>query len=131
MQFRAIKPEAAPVQCSQNFANKGEQVDNCHNDDIDNSATAENMNAGTNQQTVISLDRFSDNDYITKAGLTDVFYCSERTIQRMVERFEIPPPSTVAGRKVWRAGKLKAWLAQADERVESEALAEAKRMRIL
>ena len=89
------------------------------------------MNAETSQQTVISLDRFSDNDYITKAGLTDVFDCSERTIQRMVERFEIPPPSTVAGRKVWRTGKLKAWLAQADDRAENEALKEARRLHIL
>ncbi len=81
--------------------------------------------------TVIELDRFSDGDYITKAGLTKVFDCSERTIQRMVERFEIPPPSTVAGRKVWRAGKLKAWLAQADDRTEAEAMREAKRLRVL
>lgn len=81
--------------------------------------------------TVIQLDRFSDGDYITKAGMTQVFDCSERTIQRMVERFEIPPPSTVAGRKVWRVGKLKAWLAQADDRTEAEAIREAKRLRVL
>lgn len=79
---------------------------------------------------VISLDRFSDNDYITKVGMTQIFRCSERTIQRMVERFELPPPSTMAGRKVWRAGKVKAWFAQADDRTEAEALKEAKRLRV-
>lgn len=91
--------------------------------------TITNDNA-TDAAIVISLDRFSDNDYITKVGMTQIFRCSERTIQRMVERFELPPPTTMAGRKVWRAGKVKAWLAQADDRIEAEALKEAKRLRV-
>lgn len=97
---------------------------------IDNSTDAGNMNDAVGTPTVISLDRFSDGDYITKAGMAEVFECSDRTIQRMVDRFEIPPPSTVAGRKVWRAGKVKAWLAQADDRAEAEALREVRRLKI-
>ena len=99
--------------------------------EIDNFAGPATIDRGNDAvATVICLDRFSDGDYITKAGMSEVFSCSERTIQRMVERFELPPPSTMAGRKVWRAGKVKAWLAQADDRTEAEALKEAKRLRI-
>lgn len=117
------------------FLIKGNPM-NYHNDDnapmtdIDNFADAGNMNGAAGTPTVISLDRFSDGDYITKTGMAEVFECSDRTIQRMVERFEIPPPATVAGRKVWRAGKLKAWLAQADDRAEAEALKEVRRLKI-
>lgn len=97
---------------------------------IDSPALAIGNDNAVDSAIVISLDRFSDNDYITKVGMTQIFRCSERTIQRMVERFELPPPSTMAGRKVWRAGKVKAWFAQADDRTEAKALKEAKMLRV-
>jgi len=59
---------------------------------------------------------------VTKRELCRSFGCSERTLQRMVERFEIPPPMTLAGRKVWIAGKVRAWIVEAADRKEAEAL---------
>lgn len=97
---------------------------------IDSSSATISNDDAVRIASVISLDRFADNDYITKTGMAQIFRCSERTIQHMVERFELPPPTTMAGRKVWRAGKVKAWLVQADDRIEAEALKEAKRLRV-
>ena len=71
---------------------------------------------------VMSLAQYADGDYITKAGLAETFGCTGRTIQRMVERLEIPPPMVLAGRKVWIVGKLRAWIHTAAERQEQEAL---------
>jgi hypothetical protein len=42
---------------------------------------------------------------ITKQELGKCLGCSDRTLQHMVERFEIPPPMTLGGRKVWIVGK--------------------------
>lgn len=80
--------------------------------------------------TVIGLGRYRDGDFITKKELGQALGCSERTLQRMVERFEIPPPMSLAGRKVWLVDKLKAWLSDAAERKESEAVREARRLKI-
>ena len=71
---------------------------------------------------VMSLVRYNEGDYITKVGLAEAFGCTERTLQRMVERLEIPPPMLLAGRKVWIVGKLRAWIRTAAERQEEEAL---------
>jgi predicted DNA-binding transcriptional regulator AlpA len=78
----------------------------------------------------ISLRGFADGDLITKRELGKCLGCSGRTIQRMVERFELPPPMGLAGRKVWLAGKIRAWLTAAAERREAEALQEARRLKI-
>lgn len=82
------------------------------------------------QPTAINLGGFADGDLITKRELGKCLACSERTLQRMVERFELPPPMPLAGRKVWVVGKLRAWFADAAERREAEALKEARRLRI-
>ncbi len=78
----------------------------------------------------ISLGGFADGDLITKRELCRCLDCSERTLQRMVERFEIPPPMTLGGRKVWIVGKVRAWFADAAERREAEAVKEARRLHV-
>jgi len=78
----------------------------------------------------ISLGRFNSEDFITKRELCGCFGCSERTLQRMVERYEIPPPTTLAGRKLWIVGKVRDWITEAANRKEAEALKEAKRFRV-
>ncbi len=80
--------------------------------------------------TVISLGRFADGDLITKQELALCLGCSDRTLQRMVERFEIPPPMTLGGRKVWIIGKIRAWFTDAAERRAAEALKEARRLHV-
>jgi predicted DNA-binding transcriptional regulator AlpA len=104
--------------------------------DIDFSPGGGNIQAGGSgavaaspATTTINLGEYGDGTYLTKPEMGRVFNCSDRTLQRMVERFEIPPPMTLGGRKVWIAGKVRAWLADAAERREAEALKEARRLR--
>ena len=51
-------------------------------------------------------------------------------MQRMVERFEIPPPIWLAGRRVWIVGNLREWIAKNVERSEAEAKEFARKMRV-
>ena len=81
--------------------------------------------------TTISLGGFADGDMITKPKQGKCLNCSDRALQRMVERFEIPPPTTLGGRKVWIVGKIRAWFTDAAERREAETLKETRRLRIL
>jgi predicted DNA-binding transcriptional regulator AlpA len=98
--------------------------------EVDNFPKTENMEAAETPATTMNLGRYADSDLITKRELCRAFAWSERTLQRMVERFELPPPMSLAGRKVWIVGKVKAWLADAAERRETEALKEARRLRV-
>ena len=92
--------------------------------------TDENLTKTLSPEIVMSLEKYNDGDYITKIGRSEAFGCTERTLQRMVERLEIPPPMLLAGRKVWIVGKVRAWLAEAAARKEAEALKEARRLRV-
>ncbi len=74
-----------------------------------------------------SLGEYKDSDLLTKVGMAQVFKCTFRTLQRMVERFEIPPPTPCAGRSVWSVGSLKAWVANQIATREAEALKLAKK----
>jgi len=78
----------------------------------------------------IDLGAFTDSDLITKRELSKCLDCSERTLQRMVERFELPPPMSLGSRKVWIVGKIRAWFTNAAERREAEAVREARRLRV-
>lgn len=77
---------------------------------------------------VLSLSGYGDNDYLTKTGMCRVFKCANRTVQRMVERYEIPPPTPLAGRHVWIVGRLREWISVVAEHREAEAMKEARRM---
>lgn len=79
---------------------------------------------------LISLGRYGNDDYLTKKELCAVFSCGPRTLQRMVDRFEIPPPVWFAGRNTWIVGNLRAWIAEAAKRKEAGALRVAKKMRV-
>lgn len=80
---------------------------------------------------LITLDRFSDDRIITKIELAEALSCSPRTLNRMVEKFEIPPGIILGGRCVWIVGKVKSWLASSASRREAEAEKEAVRRRVL
>ena len=79
---------------------------------------------------LITLDRFPDDRFLTKIELAEALYCSPRTLNRMVEKFEIPPGIILGGRCVWIVGKVKLWLASSASRREAEAEKEAVRRRI-
>jgi len=94
----------------------------------DNADTGDSLEQMDAEAMVFNLSDYAEDDYLTKAGMCQAFKCTQRTVQRMVDRFEIPPPMPLAGRNVWIVGKLKAWIANAADRLEGEALKEAKRM---
>ncbi len=79
---------------------------------------------------LITLDRFPDDRILTKIELAEALCCSPRTLNRMVEKFEIPPGIILGGRCVWIVGKVKLWLASSASRREAEAEKEAVRRRI-
>lgn len=80
---------------------------------------------------VYCIGKFHDDDCLTREGMRAVFQCSERTLFRMVERFEVPPPMPLGGRSVWQIGRLKAWIVSSAQQKEAEALKEAKRLNVL
>ena len=51
-----------------------------------------------------------------------------RTVRRMVARLELPPAIQVAGRSVWFAGRVLAWLEAQAERNEQDAQRQQKRI---
>jgi hypothetical protein len=77
----------------------------------------------------LDLAGYANGDYLTKTGMRQVFKCTGRSIQRMVDRFEIPPPAFVGGRNIWNVARLKAWIADIAGRREAEAARAAKRMK--
>lgn len=80
--------------------------------------------------TLITLDQFPDDRLLTKPELAEILGCSPRTLNRMVEKFEIPPGVILGGRCVWIAGKVKAWIASSASRREAAAEKEAVRRRV-
>lgn len=80
--------------------------------------------------TLIPLDRLPNNLLLTKVELASVLGCSPRTLGRMVRKFELPPPITLAGRSVWISDKVKEWVVTSASRRESEAAKEAVRLKV-
>jgi len=69
-----------------------------------------------------------DRTLIDEPTLAGILGCSERTVQNMVARFDLPPPLDVAGRKRWFVGRLVLWLTSRAEREEQTAERKAERM---
>lgn len=80
--------------------------------------------------TLISLGAYNDADMLTKKEMCSVLRCSPRTLQRMMERFEVPPPIWLGGRKVWIVGNVRTWIDDIAKRHEKEAARVARKMRI-
>jgi predicted DNA-binding transcriptional regulator AlpA len=53
--------------------------------------------------------------------LMQAFDVSERTIRRMVDRYELPPPFKLAGKSVWIVDRVHSWLNEAAELQEKKA----------
>jgi len=80
--------------------------------------------------TLFNLRGYTDDDFLTKRELCAIFKCAPRTMQRMVERFEIPPPIWLAGRKTWIVGQIRAWIADAANKNVREAAEVARKMHV-
>ncbi|MDR2390702.1 MAG: hypothetical protein LBE84_03350 [Planctomycetota bacterium] len=79
---------------------------------------------------LIRLSQYGEDDLVGKPELCRIFGCSGRTLQRMAERFELPPPMSLAGRKFWIIGNIRAWISESARRREAEAMREARRLKI-
>jgi len=66
---------------------------------------------------------------VDEAALSRAFGVCARTIRRMVVRFELPPPIRMAGRSMWLAGNVIAWLKDMAEHAEKDARKAAERIR--
>ncbi len=52
----------------------------------------------------------------------------EKTLRRMAQRGEIPPGIRLAGRSVWLAGRVRAWIQDRAEQAEQKAKREILRI---
>jgi predicted DNA-binding transcriptional regulator AlpA len=51
----------------------------------------------------------------------------KRTVRRMATRHELPPPIRQAGKSLWIAGKVRAWISERAEQAEQKARKELAR----
>ena len=58
---------------------------------------------------------------LDSAALACALKTTERTLRRMVKRFELPPPVRFRGKKTWMAGKVLAWHEGRAERLAAVA----------
>jgi predicted DNA-binding transcriptional regulator AlpA len=76
-----------------------------------------------------ALARLPESALVDEAGMAQAFHVAGRTIRRMGERHELPPPVRFAGRAVWIVGKVHRWLAEAAERQEANARKHLEKIR--
>lgn len=77
----------------------------------------------------ISLHAFSDDQLVTKKELARALSVSERTVGRMVNRFELPPSTRLAGKNIWRVGNIKQWIHNKIAQDESESSRDYERIK--
>ena len=64
-------------------------------------------NAGNNLPGVISeLGELGPGAVITEEGIASLFGRCERSVQRAIERGELPPPTRLFGKKTWTVGTI-------------------------
>ena len=66
---------------------------------------------------------------LTEQALAGIFGVTDRTVRNMINRTELPPPISCAGRKMWFSGKILDWLESAAEVQEKEAHAIREKIR--
>lgn len=67
------------------------------------------------------LSRLPREMIVDTRALARVLGRSTRTIRRMVDRYEIPPPIRMSGRSTWQVGTILSWYAERAERRVSES----------
>lgn len=74
------------------------------------------------------LGKLPENTIITEDALARMLGVCARTIRRMVERCELPPPFRNGGRSCWLAGMVVEWLAETAKKEIEKSRQTAKRM---
>ena len=78
-----------------------------------------------------AFSRLSENDILDRSGLAKALKVTTRTVSRMVDRFELPPPIRLAGRSVWIVGPLLEHIRAKVTAAAAEARQRADRIRKL
>lgn len=77
------------------------------------------------------LAELPEDSYLDDKALGAALGVCARTVRRMATRHELPPPFRQAGRAIWIAGKVRAWIAEREEQAEREARKEIARIQKL
>jgi len=67
-----------------------------------------------------TLDALQDGTIVNEKALAGIFGVNDRTIRRMVQRGELPPPFLFGGMRRWRGGDIKAHIGGLAERAQKE-----------
>ena len=70
---------------------------------------------------ISALAEFPKEALLNENAMSRAFDVCDRTIRRMVTRYELPPPIRIAGRSTWIAGRVLAWLEEMAEQAEKDA----------
>ena len=76
-----------------------------------------------------TLARLPERGLLTEAALAKALHVAPRTVRRMVNRWQLPPPTRLGGRNVWFAGRVLAHIEAAAERAERGAERVARKYR--
>jgi len=77
---------------------------------------------------VDELARLPERALIDEGRLAGALDVNPRTIRRMIDRGELPPPAQLGNRKVWMPGRVLDHIAARLDDAEKEAAAEALRL---
>jgi len=84
--------------------------------------------AGEKGLLIDELARLPERTLLDEKRLAAALGVVPRTLRRMVGRFELPPPVPLAGRSVWFAGRVLAYIEATADRVEREAERRARKI---
>lgn len=77
---------------------------------------------------VDELSRLPDKTIMDESKLASMLKITPRTLRRMVQRAELPPPISLGGRSIWLSDRVLSYLNTAAELAEKEALNQIKRI---
>ena len=77
---------------------------------------------------ISALAEFPKETLLDESAMGHAFNVCARTIRRMVVRYELPPPIPVAGKSMWIAGRVLAWLEANAERAEKDVMRKIERL---
>lgn len=80
---------------------------------------------------ILSLAELPRDAIMDEAAMARAFGVATRTIKRMVDRYELPPPIVLASKRCWKAGTVLDWINDSIERNEKEAKRQAQRLYVI
>jgi hypothetical protein len=84
--------------------------------------------ATVSARTIVTLAELPGKSLLDEAALAAALNVTKRTVRRMVARFELPPPISLAGRSTWIAERVIAHLDERAERAARAAEQESRRV---